>query len=320
MAFKEEYLKFKQPSQAREDFVYKSVTSLVSKDQILKSMKPITVDGPNGTKITYKVMPDYVSIEGMRVPMSGSTAQRVANYFGLSLPSAKMTQEIYQNADVQVAAKPLSGSGTEVDGKKYSGNDVVSTGVGYAPFAVNYNEKINEELSEKGAKEGQIVSGFAKDITSAIPGKEKNLGLHGFYDSHGKPIQGGVGQTPHDTSIHTEYGAFARLVSPEVEITYPDGRKETKPVNSAYQASSYTAPKSSPVDKPSEGAVEKSIKPSSTMVATKTQKQPSSKTISTPENQFSKIDDFLEQFKMAVDERRRNIVKRAFQIRNLKSK
>lgn len=317
MGFKEEYAKFTQPSPAREDFVYKSVTSKLTKDQILNSMKSITVDGPNGTKITYKVMPDYLSIEGMRVPMSGATAQRVANYFGLSLPSSKMTQEIYQNADVKVTAKPLSGSGAEVEGKKYTGKDVVDTGVGYAPFALTYNEKINQQLSERGAKEGQIVSGFAKDITSAIPGKEDSLGLHGFYDAQGKPIQGGTGQTPHDTKFHTEYGAFARLVSPEIEITYPDGRKETKPANAVYQISSYTAPKAS------KEAVEPETpaKPTNTMVAstapkpsTTTKPSVAPKASQPASNPFGEIDTFLEQFKMAVHQRRQNIIKRALKM------
>jgi hypothetical protein len=236
MSFKDDYAKFPQPSPERESFVYKAITSL-PKEVILKSMKPVSVKRPDGATLTYKVMPDYIMIDGTRVPMAGNTAQRVANYFGLSLPSAAMVKEIYQNADVKVPAKPLSGSGTTVGGKPYSGKDVVDTGVGYAPFALNYNDKINQQLAEHGAKHDQIVSGFAKDIVApAAPGK---LGLYGLFDANGKPIQGGNGQTPHDTSIHSEYGSFVRLVSPDVEITYPDGKKETKSTKDVYQISSY---------------------------------------------------------------------------------
>lgn len=237
MSFKDEYAKFPKPSPEREAFVYKAITSL-SRDQIVKSMRPVTVTRPDGAKITYKVMPDYISIDGVRVPMSGNTAQRVADHFGLSLPSAAMAKEIYQNADVKVQAKPLSGTGTSVDGRQYSGKDVVDKGVGYAPFALNYNERINQQLADHGAKSGEIVSGFAKDIVA--PPAEGKLGLYGLFDANGKPIQGGNGQTPHDTTIHSEYGSFARLVSPEVTITYPDGRKETKSTKDVYQISSYT--------------------------------------------------------------------------------
>lgn len=237
MGFKEEYAKFTQPSAEREQFVLKAIKSL-PKEQIVRSMKPITITRPDGTKITYKVMPDYVMIEGMRVPMSGATAQKVADHFGLSLPNAAIAKEIYDKADVKVPAKPLSGSGTTVDGKQYSGKDVVQTGVGYAPFALTYNDKINQQLSEKGAKEDQIVSGFAKDIIAPV--KPGQLGLYGLFDVNGKPIQGGTGSTPHDTSVHTEYGSFVRLVSPDVTITYPDGKQENKPINEVYQVSRYT--------------------------------------------------------------------------------
>lgn len=241
MSFRDDFVRFKQPGPEREQFIYNYIVNNISKNQLLNSMKPITVSRPDGTKITYKLLPDYISSnDGVRVPMSGNTAQRVADHFGLSLPSAAMANEIYQHADVKVPAKPLSGSGTTVDGQQYSGQGVVDKGVGYAPFAINYNEKVNQQLADHGAKSGEIVSGFAKDIVAPpVAGK---LGLYGLYDANGKPIQGGNGQTPHDTSIHSEYGSFVRLVSPDVTITYPDGRQETKSTKDVYHISSY-APK-----------------------------------------------------------------------------
>ena len=240
MSFKDEYAKFTKPSSEREQFVYRSIVQL-PREQIVRSMKPITVTRPDGAKITYKVMPDYVTVDGVRVPMSGNTAQKVADHFGLSLPTAAMAKEIYQKADVRVSAKPLSGTGTNIGGHQYSGKDVVDVGVGHAPFALKYNENIDKQLSEKGVDVGsnnQVVSGFAKEIIAPpAPGK---LGLFGMFDAKGNPIQGGSGETPHDTTIHSEYGSFLRMVSPEATITYPDGRVETKPTNSVYQSARYT--------------------------------------------------------------------------------
>lgn len=251
MGFKEEYAKFSKPSAEREAFVLKTLLSL-PREQIVRNMKTVTVKKPDGTTISYKVMPDYITVDGMRVPMSGNTAQQVADHFGLSLPSAQMAQDIYDNADVKVAAQPLSGTGTTIDGRHYTPQDVVSNqGVGYAPFAVSYNDRINQQLADKGATPGggQIVSGFAKDIVAPpSPGK---LGLYGLYTDKGKPIQGGNGQTPHDTAVHTEYGTYVRLVSPEVTVTYPDGRTETKPVGQVYVAGRYATPKGSGPEKPS---------------------------------------------------------------------
>jgi hypothetical protein len=192
-------------------------------------------------------MPDYIAVDGMRVPMSGNTAQQVANHFGLSLPSAQMAQDIHNHADVKIVAQPLSGTGTTIGDTHYSPDDVVrNKGVGYAPFAVSYNDKINQQLADKGVSPGggQIVSGFAKDIVA--PPKDGRLGLYGLYDAKGKPIQGGSGETPHDTAVHTEYGSFVRLVSPEVTITHPNGETEVKPVGQVYTAGKYTVPAKSP--------------------------------------------------------------------------
>lgn len=241
MGFKEDFARFGQPSPQREEFILRTLTSL-PREQVVKTLKPVTVSKPDGTKVTYNVMPDYITVDGMRVPMSGSTAQKVADHFGMNLPTPKMVDEIYQNADVKVSAQPLSGSGTNVNGKQYSGSQVVDQGVGYAPFAINYNDKINKQLADKGYDGNGIVAGFAKDIVPPIKG---TLGLYGLYDAKGKPIQGGNGQTPHDTKTHSEYGTFVRLVSPTVNVTYPDGKKETKPLGSVYQYARYTpAPKS----------------------------------------------------------------------------
>lgn len=243
MSFKDEYAKFTKPSAEREAFVLKTLLSL-PREQIVGSMKTISVKRPDGSTVTYKVMPDYITVDGMRVPMSGNTAQQVADHFGLSLPSAQMAQDIYDNADVKVAAQPLSGTGTTIDGRHYTPQDVVSNqGVGYAPFAVSYNDRVNQQLADKGVTPGgnQVVSGFAKDIV--MPPKPGRLGLYGLYTDKGKAIQGGSGETPHDTSVHTEYGTYARLVSPEVTVTYPDGRTETKPVGQVYVAGRYATPK-----------------------------------------------------------------------------
>lgn len=237
MGFREQYLRFGQPSPEREAFVLKTLTSL-PREQVVKTMKPITVSRPDGTKITYEVMTDYITVDGMRVPMSGQTAQKVADHFGLNLPTPQIVDEIYKNADVRVDAQPLSGSGVSVEGKNYSGSQVVQKGVGYAQFASAYSDKVDQQLSERGAKEGQIVAGFAKDIVP--PAKPGSLGLYGLYDSKGRPIQGGNGQTPHDTATHTEYGSYVRLISPTVTITNPNGSVESKPLGSVYQYARYT--------------------------------------------------------------------------------
>ena len=46
---------------------------------------------------------------------------------------------------------------------------------------------------------------------------------NGWYGKEGKPIQYSA-QTPHDTTVHTEYGAGVRQVDKNITITTPDGK------------------------------------------------------------------------------------------------
>ena len=329
---------YPKSSPEREVFVFNSILKFVTKGQIEASMKPITVNGPNNTKITFKVMPDYVMIGSTRVPMAANTAKRVAGHFGLKVPDSKMTELVYQNADVQVAAKPLSGSGAVVDGKRYSGQQVVDKGVDYAGFVNEYNKKINQELDAKKVKPGQIVSGFAKDIVD-LPGerKDKNLGLHGFYNEKGVPIGAAspTGGTSHDTTMHSEYGAFLRLVSDDVEVTDASGKKTTLPaeqLSNLMSGGKITVEPPKDQKKPTDftpskpaatSAPAKPTKPStsttgrpprqqrSTTPATRTPSTSTPSTGTSSNTDFDKINQFLSAFSAKIKERRENLVKRA---------
>lgn len=247
MSFKDQYLEFKQPSQARENFVYNSVVSSIPKAQIVNNMKPITVPGPNGTKLTFKVMPDFLTLDGLRVSLSGATAQKIANHYGLSLPNTEIAKQIYNAADIKVNAKPLSGTGTTVDGKFYNNQAVLDKGVGYSAFNANYNDVVNKQLANQGVNVGdnsKIVDGFAKNIVSP-PADPSKLGIYGLWSDKNKgPIQGGSGESPHSSDIHSEYCTYARLIGDQVLVTNPDGSQVTKPISEVYNIKQYKIPNS----------------------------------------------------------------------------
>ena len=210
--FKDQFLSSKiGPS--REQLIFNEVT----KRGINKTLVPITVPGPNNTKITYKVMPDYITIDGIRVPMSGQTAQKVADYFNMVLPTPKMSKQIYDAADTKILAAPLS-SGGKINGKYYSGEEVVSHKIGDSDSSVAYNQMIDDKIKETKSTP-TLIAGHMKDIVQ--PENPDKLGLYGWYNN-GKAIQNSH-QTPHDTIAHTEYGAGTRLIDSGVEITMPDG-------------------------------------------------------------------------------------------------
>ncbi len=221
MSFKNEFLKM-QPGPAREALVY---NALIAQGPP-KNLVPVTVPGPNGTQITYKTMPDYVSIDGLRVTLTPSTAQRLANAWGMSLPTAKMSQQIYNAADTKVRAPPLSGSGyTGIDGKKYTAKDVAETRIGASDAAVRYNDLTNKEVAKAGENPG-LISGHGKEILEPVS-NPNDVSFGGWQGSNGKPLQP-YGSAHHgESENHTEYALYTRLIGGDVVITTPDGKKIT---------------------------------------------------------------------------------------------
>lgn len=214
--FKTKFVAMK-PGPERERFVFQEII----KNNPIKQLVPVTVPGPNGTKITYKVMPDYITIDGLRVPMSGQTAQKVADHFGMTLPTKKQVDQILENAKVRVRPTPLSAGG-KIDGKYYSGQEVVSGMIADSRSAAAYSDMIEKELRNK-RYTGGLVAGHMKDIIQPTNSPDK-LGLYGWHGEDDKPLEPSV-TTSHDTAVHTEYGAGARLISEDVVVTAPDGAK-----------------------------------------------------------------------------------------------
>jgi len=62
-------------------------------------------------KVTYYVMPDYLSIgtndDWARVPLTPQTAQLIANRYNCFLPTRKMVNDIYQQAGVKLEPVPM---------------------------------------------------------------------------------------------------------------------------------------------------------------------------------------------------------------------
>jgi hypothetical protein len=214
MSFKDDFLKT-PPGPKREQLIYNAIINQGPP----KNLVPVTVDGPNGIKITYKVMPDYVSIDGIRVPMTGTTAQKIADHFGMNLPTTKQSKQIWQAADTKLKPTPMSG-GAKINGKYYTGKQVVDSKISDSDTSVAFNQKIEDELSK--AKPGVLVAGHMKDIIQ--PDRADRLGITGWYLPDGTPIQKG-NISSHDIASHSEYASGARLIADDIEVTLPNGKK-----------------------------------------------------------------------------------------------
>lgn len=166
MSFKDEFLKL-PPGKARDELVYKAVISQGRP----KNLVPVTVPGPNGSKITYNVQKDYCMVDGIRVPVTGVVAQRIADHFGMSLPTVKIDRQVWDAAKIKLKPTPMSGGAT-IGGKYYSGQEVVNSKINTSDTSVAFNDKINDQLK---GKEPGLVAGHMKSIVQ--PDDPTRLGL-----------------------------------------------------------------------------------------------------------------------------------------------
>ena len=220
-SFKSQFLNT-QPGPAREELIYNQVV----KNGLPTQLVPVTIDGPAGTKITYKVMPDYLMLDGIRVTISPYTAQKIADHFNMLLPTAKMSQQIYNAADTKVRANPLSSGGyLGADGKQYSAQDVIQHRIDKSDAAIKYNDLTNQEIN-KIKQPGQnlgLIAGHGKDILQPMA-RPNDPSIGGWHGKDGKALQ--PYSSPHkgEAGSHTEYGLYTRLVDDKANVTLPDGR------------------------------------------------------------------------------------------------
>jgi len=222
-SFKEAYAKSKVGPE-REKLVLEAAL----KQGKPKNLVPIKVALPDGGSVEYSVMPDYITIDGVRVMLSGQTAQKIADAFGMVLPTRQMSKQIYNAADGKAFVTPFSASGfTDANGKYWSAKEFALNKIGDADGSIQFNQNIDKAF--EGKPDVKLKAGFMKDITQ--PSNENKLGLYGLYYKD-KPIQDTI-STPHDIKYHNEYASSFRGVDGKVKITAPDGSSKELPMDQA---------------------------------------------------------------------------------------
>lgn len=208
------------PGKEREEFIYQAAIK-----QPLPKLVPVQVTDPKtGIKVQYDVMPDYLMIDGIRVPVSAPTAQRLANHFGMTLPTAKMSKQIWDAADTKVKPTPMSG-GANIGGKWYTGEQVVQSKINTSDTSAAFNDKVDKEIANtSGGKAPTLVAGHMKDLTVSDTGNKDRTHAVGWYNHDGTPIQGGNGVTMHNLD-HSEYATGTRLIGNKFTFIGKDGEK-----------------------------------------------------------------------------------------------
>lgn len=166
-------------SRAREKEILKQVRR-GNIPSFLKHLVPIKVsanlsDGYHTGTIF--VMPDYLSLgndkDWIRIPMNPITAQKVADHFGFILPTTKIVDTIYQQAQIKLAPTPLP------PGKEMVHNNYF------------YKHHMSIEKQLESVDRSLLIAGHKKDIvlTDKILIKRRNVAIYGWHRKNGRPIQ-----------------------------------------------------------------------------------------------------------------------------------
>ncbi len=173
----------------------------------IRDLKPITYEQTLNTgrsvEVTFWVTPDYLAIgsntDYIRIPMNPITAQRIADHFGCVLPTTKMVDKIFEQAEVKL--KPATFT---------PGEQMVRT----EQFA-KHHQLIQQQL--KNYSQGDLVAGHKKDvvISNRLQWKSQRVAIYGWHKANGQAIQ--PLSTIHG-DYYADYSHGVRLISGTMSI------------------------------------------------------------------------------------------------------
>ncbi len=181
----------------------------------LRRLRPVTIrkkmsDG-NETRITLCVMPDYLAIgsnrDYLRVPMGMKTATTIAQRFGFVLPTPKIVDAIYAQADKRLTPRPMT-PGSEMSSTKYYSQ---------------HNRMVEQQRRVKRIPLGALLAGQKKDlvITKRLRKNPGRVAIYGWQQPGGKPIQ------PLSTVHAAEYADYSHGVRLISATAYVNGKKRS---------------------------------------------------------------------------------------------
>jgi hypothetical protein len=176
---------------------------------------PITLSsrGVHGhdVNITLCVAPDYLAIgseqDFMLMPMRLGTALLVANHYGFTLPTRKLVNVIYENAQVHFTPQPL----------------LASDAMRSTAYYWHHNELVREQRLGLGLTEDALSAGQKKDLvlTNRLWSNPDRVAIYGWHQPNGKPIQ--PLSTVHGWR-YADYSHGVRLISTAVLV---DGKPQS---------------------------------------------------------------------------------------------
>ena len=166
---------------ARENLIYNEFIK-GNVPNFLRTLSPVTstalISGVTQS-VTYYVIPDYIAIgsdlDYFLCPMSPMVATKIADSIGCTLPTRKMVNDVYAQANLKLAPLTIAASGT------------MSTVQAFA----QHNGMIGTQRSSFTNTLGTLTGGDKKDviISNTIYSTANRVIIYGWHTAVGSPIQ-----------------------------------------------------------------------------------------------------------------------------------
>lgn len=191
--------------ETRETAVAAQITS-GNMPTFLRELRPVVLGGGSeGPEIVVCVTPDYVAVgadsDFLRVPMALPTALSLAKRFGFVLPTRKIVDAIYAQADVKLAPSPMPPTA-----------EMVTTS-----YFRRHNQIVDAQRQTRGSPLGALTAGQKKDLvlTTRLWRNPGRVAIYGWHQTSGKAIQ--PLSTVHGAD-YADYSHGVRLVSTTVTV------------------------------------------------------------------------------------------------------
>jgi hypothetical protein len=171
----------------------------------LRNFAQVTVTNASDS-LTYLVMSDYLCLgqnnDYVRMPMNPHTAQTIADQYDCTLPTRKMVNDIWKASVNKLDPRPW--------GPPYNADMEKTHRIG------THSNTIQIQLVGKDTT--ALTSGHKKDvvISKQLLNKPHNVGIFGWIQSTGKPIQD-LNCNAHD-DYYADYSHGIRLCSNDVIV------------------------------------------------------------------------------------------------------
>lgn len=170
----------------------------------IRNLAPVNISGRaadgSNVSITLCVTPDYLALgsdrDYVRVPLGLRAATRIGEQFNMILPTPRMVDQIYRQADLRLSPRPMT-----------PGPQMTSTN-----YFMRHNATVEAQRQSAGAAPGTLISGHKKDVvlTTRLASNRGRVAIYGWHRSNGQPIQ--PLSTVHGAG-YADYSHGVRLVS-----------------------------------------------------------------------------------------------------------